>query len=212
MKLANLSKDDLSNVVSTGYGRYLTGFNGRTVTEISCHAMGAKFLFPEVRTLIDIGGQDSKVTRIDESGGVENFMMNDKCAAGTGRFLEVMAQALDVELSQMGALSLLSRNDVRISSTCTVFAESEVISLLAEDCAKEDIIAGIHKAIAVRILGMAARVIVKERVAMSGGVARNIGMVHALEQGLGTKLLVAESPEIVGALGAALFALRAKRN
>jgi len=212
LRLANLTKNDISSVVTTGYGRYVASFGDRVITELSCHAMGTNFLFPEVHTLIDIGGQDSKVIKIDDNGGVDNFVMNDKCAAGTGRFLEVMAQALEVELSQMGELSLRSEKEAAISSVCTVFAESEVISLLAEGCAKEDIIAGIHKAIASRIMGMIGQVTVKERVSMSGGVAKNIGMVGALEKRLGTKILVAENPEIIGALGAALFAAKGVRN
>lgn len=212
LRLANLTKNDVCSVVTTGYGRYVASFGDRVVTELSCHARGANFLFPDVHTLIDIGGQDSKAIKIDDVGGVENFVMNDKCAAGTGRFLEVMAQALEVELSQMGDLSLRSEKAADISSVCTVFAESEVISLLAEGRAKEDIIAGIHKAIASRIMGMLGKVTVKQRVAMSGGVAKNIGMVEALEKRLNTKILVAENPEIVGALGAALFAAKDSQN
>ncbi len=211
-RLAGVSKSDISNVVTTGYGRYLASFGNRVVTELSCHALGTKFLFPDVHTLIDIGGQDSKVIEIDDSGGVADFMMNDKCAAGTGRFLEVMAQALEIELSQMGEYSLRAKKEASISSVCTVFAESEVISLLADEVAKEDIIAGIHKAIANRIMGMIGRVSVRERVSMSGGVAKNIGMVDALEKRLKTKILVSKNPEIVGALGAALFAARVSRN
>ena len=212
LKLANLTRDDISNIVATGYGRYLIDFSHRVITELSCHALGTNFLFPDVHTLIDIGGQDSKTIRIDDFGGVDNFVMNDKCAAGTGRFLEVMAEALEVKLSQLGELSLRSEKAADISSVCTVFAESEVISLLADGRAKEDIIAGIHKAIASRIMGMLGQLTVKERVAMSGGVAKNVGMVAALEKRLKTEILVAENPEIIGALGAAVFAAKDIQN
>lgn len=206
LKRAGLKREDISYIVSTGYGRYQVSFSDGEISEISCHARGAHFLFPEVHTLIDIGGQDSKVIRIDDRGGVADFMMNDKCAAGTGRFLEVMAQALDVDLSEMGRLSLLSKRELNVSSVCTVFAESEVISALSEGYDKVDIFAGIHRAIAGRMMGMAMRVRIKEKVAMSGGVAKNVGMVKALEKRMGTEILVADEPQTIGALGAALTA------
>ena len=176
------------------------------ITEITCHAEGMHFLFPEVRTLIDIGGQDSKVIALGDQGQVNDFNMNDKCAAGSSRFLEVMARALGVTLEAMGELSLKAKRVAQVSSMCTVFAESEVISLVSERWEKEDIIAGIHQSIARRMVSMVERVGLRERVAMSGGVARNIGVVTALEDILNTSLIVPEQPELVGALGAALIA------
>jgi predicted CoA-substrate-specific enzyme activase len=206
LALAGLMEDDVSYVISTGYGRQMVPFADVQVTEITCHARGAHFLFPETRTVIDIGGQDSKVIRVG-SGRVLDFVMNDKCAAGTGRFLEVMAKALEIELEEMGERSLQARHPVTISSTCTVFAESEVVSRIAEGRATEDIIAGLHAAIANRISAMLKRVGVREQVTMSGGVAKNIGVVRAIEEKLGTWLNIYQEPQIVGALGAALIAL-----
>lgn len=206
LALAGLAEDDVSYVISTGYGRQMVPFADAQVTEITCHARGAYFLFPETHTVIDIGGQDSKVIRVG-SGRVLDFVMNDKCAAGTGRFLEVMAKALEIELEEMGERSLQARHPVTISSTCTVFAESEVVSRIAEGRATEDIVAGLHAAIANRIGAMLKRVGVQEQVTMSGGVAKNIGVVRAIEENIGTRLNVYQEPQIVGALGAALIAL-----
>jgi len=206
LESAHLSKSNVAYIVSTGYGRRLVPFSNSEVTEITCHGKGAYWLCPEVRTIIDIGGQDSKAIRINSKGLVVNFAMNDKCAAGTGRFLEVMAHALGVELEEMGKLSLQAKKTLDVSNTCTVFAESEVISLIAEGHSKEDIIAGLHLAIAKRIVGLVARVGLAERVAMTGGVAKNMGVVKAIESLLGVTLLISEEPQIVGALGAALVA------
>ncbi len=204
---AHLERKELYHTVSTGYGRYQVSFGDREVSEISCHAYGIKFLFPEVHTLIDIGGQDSRIITLDESGGVANFAMNDKCAAGTGRFLEVMAGPLDYDLVEMGEVSLNAKKEVNITSTCTVFAETEVISLLSEGYEKIDITAGIYRAIANRMAGLLAFVGgLKQKVAMSGGVAKSRGMVKALEKRLRTTILVSDEPQIMGALGAALFA------
>lgn len=169
--------------------------------------IGALFLIPEVRTVIDIGGQDSKVISIGDRGNVVDFNMNDKCAAGTGRFLDVMAHALEVDLNNMGKLSLQSKKEVQVSSMCTVFAESEVISLIADNCAIADIIAGIHTSIARRVGSMVTRVGVRDKVVMTGGVAKNIGVVKALEKELNTIITIPEEPQIMGALGAALHGL-----
>ena len=178
------------------------------MTEITCIAKGVSFLFPEARTIIDIGGQDTKVIRVDDRGRVLEFEMNDKCAAGTGRFIEVMANALNVELGKIGELSLSHKKDLTISSICTVFAESEVISLVSEGQELEDIVYGIHRAIADRTMGLINRLGgVQEKVIMCGGVAKNIGVVKALENTLGTSVQISEEPQIVGALGAALLAL-----
>ena len=204
---AGLNFDDLGYIVSTGYGRARSRFSNSEITEISCHARGANRLFPEVHTVIDIGGQDSKVIGVGDKGQVLRFVMNDKCAAGTGRFLEVMAQALEIELGEMSDLASRSRNEVEVSSMCTVFAESEVISLIASGCDKADIAAALYRAIARRIVGMVGQVGLKQRLVMTGGVAKSQGMVKALAQKLETTILVPPDPQIVGALGAALFAL-----
>jgi len=206
LQQAGLSREHIGFLVTTGYGRTMVGFGDRNLTEISCHARGARHLVPGIRTVIDIGGQDSKAISLDAEGRVANFSMNDKCAAGTGRFLEVMAHALNVELSSMGPLGLASASPPSISSICTVFAESEVISLKAKGSSTMDIIAGIHEAIGRRMKAMANHVGVLAPVLMSGGVAKNVGVVRVLERLLETKITVPEEPQIVGALGAALFA------
>lgn len=208
---ADRQREDIRQVVSTGYGREIVDLSNSRVTEITCHARGVKHLFPEGHTVIDIGGQDSKVISIDDRGGVANFTMNDKCAAGTGRFLEVMASALGVEIGGLGALSAQSTKQVRVSSMCTVFAESEVISLLSKECRKADIAAAIHEAIARRITGMVSQVGLKERVVMVGGVAKNDGVVRSLEKILDTTFLIPPEPQITGALGAALIAAERMR-
>ncbi len=206
LRRARVAKGDVLRVVSTGSGREILDFADENVTEITCIARGIHFLFPGCRTIIDIGGQDTKVIRIDEKGRVASFDMNDKCAAGTGRFLEVMARALDVDLDQMGQRSLNYQNVIEISSVCTVFAESEVISLVSEGKAVNDILHALHNAVADRTLGLLERVGVDGQVAMAGGVAKNIGVVRALEEKLGLSLKVHSEPQIVGALGAALVA------
>ncbi len=197
---------DLQVIVATGYGRINVPFADKSITEITCHALGANWLNPDTRTVIDIGGQDSKVISLDQDGRVVDFVMNDKCAAGTGRFLEVMAQALGVKTEELGEKSLQSRKKIKISSMCTVFAESEVISLIAEGEAKEDIIRGLHEAISNRICSMANRLRLENTITLTGGVAKNIGMVRALKKRLKAKVYVPEEPQIVGALGAAVAA------
>jgi predicted CoA-substrate-specific enzyme activase len=208
LKKAGLTEKDLQRIVATGYGRISVSFADEKITEISCHAKGASWLVPETRMVIDIGGQDSKAIRVDESGNVTDFAMNDKCAAGTGRFLEVMARALELPIDKFGRLSLKSATPCSISSVCTVFAETEVISLRAEKKPLEDIIAGIHRAVAKRIVAMMAPIDIVSSIMMTGGVAKNVGQREALEEELGTKLIIPEEPQIVGALGAALFAQR----
>jgi len=206
LEQAGLKKEDLTAIVTTGYGRASFPPAHKRVTEITCHARGAFFVHPETRTVIDIGGQDSKVIRVDGQGRNVDFQMNDKCAAGTGRFLEVMARALEVGLEDLGRLSRSARKTIKISSTCTVFAESEVVSLIAENQPKEVIIRGLHDAIADRILGLVHRVGVEEDVTLTGGVAKNEGVAQALEERLGVKLFIPPEPQIIGALGAALLA------
>ena len=204
---AGRTLDDIAYIVSTGYGRRKLDFADRTITEISCHAKGANYLFPSARTVIDIGGQDSKVITVGSFGNATNFAMNDRCAAGTGQFLEVIARGLGVNVYEIGELSLQSQASLQISSTCTVFAETEAISLLAQGYSKVDILAAIHEAIARRVVGLVGRVGLHEPVIMTGGVAKNIGVVRALERVLGVSLTIPSEPQIVGAIGAALFAL-----
>ncbi len=203
---AGLSEQDVAFVVTTGYGRDNLPFSGKNVTEITCHAAGVHFLFPDVATILDIGGQDSKVIRIGNGGRVENFIMNDKCAAGTGRFLEVIAKALEVRLEDLGAISQQTDKNVEISSMCTVFAETEVVSLVAEDTPVPEIVRGVHNVIVERGEILLGKIGLVEPVAMSGGVALNIGVVKALEKRLGLELKIAENPQLTGALGAAVIA------
>jgi predicted CoA-substrate-specific enzyme activase len=209
MERAGISRPlhDLDYVISTGYARKAVPFAGKSLTEIICHAKGANFVLPEARTIIDIGGQDSKAIEVDDRGNVRNFVMNDKCAAGTGRFLEVMAVVLEVgSIDSMGPMSLEARNPCRISSTCTIFAESEVVSLRAEGKTREDLIAGVHRAVASRVALMAKAIKISPRVIFTGGVAKNIGVKRVLEEEFSMDILVPEEPQITGALGAALLA------
>ncbi len=203
---AGITRAEVNKIVSTGYGRNNVKLADKTITEITCHGAGAHFLQPTVRTIIDIGGQDSKVMALDENGRVKDFSMNDKCAAGTGRFLEVMARALEVNLDEFGEKSLQSSTPAKISSLCAVFAESEVISLISKGEPRENIMAGIHESIAVRVSAMAKRVGVVEPVMMTGGVAKNIGAVKALEEKLNTKLIITHTAQENGAIGAAVLA------
>lgn len=203
---AGLSMGALKYVVSTGYGRRAVPFSDKALTEIMCHARGASALVPKARTVIDIGGQDSKVIALDGRGGVSNFVMNDKCAAGTGRFLEVMAGVLHVDISEIGDVSLRAKERCQVTSTCTVFAESEMVSLRADGRSLEDILAGIHYAMAHRVVVMGRSVGFKEAVVFTGGVARNVGMSKVLEGLIGLEIIVPQEPQIVGALGAAILA------
>lgn len=202
---AKMKKEDMNFIMGTGYGRNSLTIVDHNMSELSCHAKGAFFLLPSVKTVIDIGGQDVKVIQI-ENGAMVNFQMNDKCAAGTGRFLDVMAGVLEVQTSDLGALSAKSTKRVDISSTCTVFAESEVISQLAQGTDKCDIINGVHHSVAARVVGLAHRVGVRDDVMMTGGVAQNSGVVNALEEELGHEIHTSPLTQYVGALGAALFA------
>lgn len=204
---AGLDRRALGFIVSTGYGRAGLPFAGRAVTEITCHARGASFLFPDTGTVVDIGGQDSKVVHVGPGGKVLDFTMNDKCAAGTGRFLEVMAEKLQLGLEEMGELSIRAQGEATISSVCTVFAESEVVSLVARDHPIEEIVRGLHRAIVGRIWGMISALGSRGELTMSGGVAKNRGVVTLLEEKWGRSVKVPEEPQIVGALGAALIAL-----
>ena len=200
----DVAADDV-RVIATGYGRVAVPYAHKVVTEITCHGTGAVRLFGDHGTVIDVGGQDTKVIQL-KGGRVAKFAMNDKCAAGTGRFLDVMARVLEVKVEELGDLAAKSTKDVAISSTCTVFAESEVISQLAMDTDKCDIINGIHHSVAARVAGLAHRVGVREKVVMTGGVAQNSGVVKALEEELGHEIHTSPLTQYNGALGAALFA------
>lgn len=203
-----VAPEELGNITATGYGRKSVTMAVRTVTEIMCHAAGVHFLAPAVRTVVDVGGQDSKAILLDEDGRVRNFMMNDKCAAGTGRFLEVMARALEADLDDFGILDARACRSAKISSLCTVFAESEVISLIARGERRENIVAGIHDAIGARVSAMMKRVGIEEPIMMTGGVARNRGVVRALSQRIGHPIEVSPYAQVMGAVGAAVIAGR----
>ncbi|MEY8001409.1 acyl-CoA dehydratase activase [Clostridium sp. Mt-5] len=203
----DISRDKLFKIISTGYGRVSIPFADGEITEITCHGKAAYFLNNKVRTIIDIGGQDSKAIKLDDRGKVLDFAMNDKCAAGTGRFLEMMSRTLEVPLSEMGKKSLNWNEDINITSMCTVFAESEVVSLVAQNKEISDIIHGLHKSVATKTVSLVNRVGKEEYYMMTGGVAKNIGVVRCLEEKLGNKVFIPEEPQIVGAIGAALIAL-----
>jgi len=206
LKEASIKIDDISNIVATGYGRISIPFANKVVTEITCHAKGAYFIDKSVRTIIDIGGQDSKVIKIDDLGNVVDFVMNDKCSAGTGRFLEVMAKVLEIPIDEMGQITRCQKEDLTITSMCTVFAESEVISLIAQNKEKNDIIRAINKAVASKAISLIERVGKTPRFLISGGVAKNKGVVLEIEKRLNEKIIIPFEPQIIGALGAALIA------
>ena len=206
LEQAGKGKDEMAFVLATGYGRNsLEEIADAQMSELRCHAKGATFLFPQVHTVVDIGGQDVKILQV-ENGVMTNFVMNDKCAAGTGRFLDVMARVLEVKVQDLGMLGAQSTKQVEISSTCTVFAESEVISQLSMGTDKRDIINGIHRSVASRVAGLAHRVGIRDQVVMTGGVAQNSGVVKALEEALGHEVHISPLTQYNGALGAALFA------
>lgn len=207
LREAKLTREDIDAIVTTGYGRSAITVGDRDITEITCHARGAHFLDPDVRTVIDIGGQDSKVIRLDETGVVTGFVMNDKCAAGTGRFLEMMARTMEMDLDKMSLAGLEYKEDITISSMCTVFAESEVVSLIAQNKATDDIVHGLDKAVASKILSLSKRVGGEEKYMMTGGVSKNKGLVKALEEALGVELAISDKAQLCGALGAALYAM-----
>ena len=204
LEQAALPFAEIDYVVATGYGRINVPFADRQITELTCHARGVFSLFPSVRMALDIGGQDAKGLKIKE-GKLIDFVMNDKCAAGTGRFLEVIAKALGIKLEDLGSISLKSANRVNISNTCTIFAQQEVISRLSEGIPLEDIVAGLHEAIASRAVGMLRRLKIEPDVVFTGGVAKNSGVVKAVRENLGGEVLIPEDPLISGALGAALL-------
>ncbi|HEY8810917.1 MAG TPA: acyl-CoA dehydratase activase [Candidatus Dormibacteraeota bacterium] len=204
---AGVERSEVAYVVGTGYGRYKVTFGDTQVTEISCHARGGQYLFPKTRTVLDIGGQDTKAIKIGPEGQVLDFCMNDKCAAGTGRFLGAAAMALDIPLGELGPLALMAKNPVKITTTCTVFAETEIINWLARGKKVEDVLMGVHQAIATRSISLLRRVGVEDEVTFTGGVTRNNAMVKILEEMLETHLNVSEEAHYMGAIGASLFAL-----
>lgn len=206
LKESQLPREAIQKIVATGYGRKIFEGADKQMSELSCHAKGVSREFPQARTLIDIGGQDAKVMSLGEGGKLLNFLMNDKCAAGTGRFLDVMANILKLDISELEQEAFRSQQAVTISSTCTVFAESEVISQLASGKPRCDVIAGICDSVAMRVAALAKRIGIKEAVCMSGGVARNGGIRQALERQLGTPILYSANAQFMGAYGAALFA------
>ena len=208
-------KDGVGYVIGTGYGRYRVTFGDAQTTEISCHARGAVQMYPGTRTVLDMGGQDTKAIKVNERGEVLDFSMNDKCAAGTGRFLGAAASALDIPLDDLGPTALRSDRPVRISTTCTVFAESEILAWLAKGKRDEDILLGVHQSVGSRALALLRRVGIEEEVTFTGGVARNAGMVKVISDLLGFPVNYGDDSHFMGALGAALFAmdrLRAKKS
>ncbi|KPJ63155.1 MAG: hypothetical protein AMS15_01540 [Planctomycetes bacterium DG_23] len=211
LRLSQINLKDVASIISTGYGRCCLPFASDTITEITCQAAGIRHLCPEARTIIDIGGQDSKVIGLDEEGRVKDFAMNDRCAAGTGRFLEVIAEVLEIDLEKMGEMASVPEGIAEIKSTCVVFAESEVISLLSQKKDKTEIFAGVQRAMASKILPLAGKVGMKAPVVFTGGVAKARGMVAALTEALGTPLFVPEEPQISCARGAALLARKEPR-
>ena len=207
LEKAGLKRENISWIVSTGYGRVSIPFADENVTEISCHGRGAHYFNPNVRTILDIGGQDSKAIHLSSTGEVTDFVMNDKCAAGTGRFLEMIARSLEMEIGELGPAALQSTENIEITSMCSVFAESEVISLIAQNKEKADIANGVCHSIANKSYSLMKRVGLDPEFMMTGGVAKNPGVVRAVEEKIGAKLYICPEPEIVGAVGAALYAL-----
>jgi predicted CoA-substrate-specific enzyme activase len=208
LEAAGLSREEITKTAATGYGRNTLEGADYRVSELSCHAIGAQASFPDIKTVIDIGGQDAKVLRIGEDGRLDNFVMNDKCAAGTGRFLEVMARVLELGVEELSTLDARALNPVKISSTCTVFAESEVISHLANNVSISDLVAGIHNSVALRVLSLVRRLGYIEPGLLTGGVALNSGVLRALNKELGTQLRVSPLAQLNGAYGAAIYAWR----
>jgi len=201
-----LALKDINYVVATGYGRVLVPFANENISEISCHARGITFYYPSVRTILDMGGQDCKAINCTADGTVTNFVMNDKCAGGTGRFLEMIADVLGVKLTDIGALALESKGEIPFNTICAVFAKSEAITALRKGAAKPDILAGLNEAIATRCLNLLKRISIQSEFTITGGIAKNKGMVAKIEQKVGHKAVLAPDPQLIGALGAAIFA------
>jgi len=207
LKDGGVRQEEVEYVIGTGYGRYRVTFGNKQITEITCHGRGAVHMFPNTQTVVDMGGQDTKAIRVSSTGEVQDFCMNDKCAAGTGRFLGAASQALDIPLDEIGPTALRGTRPVKISTTCTVFAESEVLSWLGKGKKIEDILLGVHRSIASRTASLMRRVGLNDEVTFTGGVAKNVGMVKAINERLGLKVNVSDQSHYMGALGAAIFAM-----
>jgi len=206
LKLAGLRQDDLKEMVATGYGRFQFPGSENHISEISCHAKGVHWYNPEVRTILDIGGQDSKAINCNEDGRLTNFVLNSKCAGGTGRFLEVIADLLDVSIEELGGLSQKSSKDISFSTVCVIFAKTEALNMLREGVSKSDIAAGLHNSIATVSSTMLHKILLKAEFSLTGGVAKNIGVVEKIGKKIGMTPYIAPEPQLVGAVGAALFA------
>lgn len=206
LKKSKLERKDVEQIVVTGYGRFGFSEADKQISEISCHAKGIHFLVPKARTIIDIGGQDAKAISLNPKGKIDKFFMNDKCAAGTGRFITVMSKILEIPLDEMKDYDEKAEAPVTVSSTCTVFAESEVISQLSKGATTENIIAGVHNSVAHKVSGLAKRTPLEDDIVMCGGVAKNTGVVRALKETLNRNVIVASNPQLTGALGAAIYA------
>jgi predicted CoA-substrate-specific enzyme activase len=207
VKVEHLKIEDMAFIVSTGYGRAIVPFAHKSITEISCHCRGAQWFIDGVSTILDVGGQDSKGIRVGPEGDVADFVMNDKCAGGTGRFMEIVAEALHVPLSEIGPMSLESTKDLPFSTTCAAFGRGAAVTMMKEGERKEDILAGLHDAVATRVVALVKRVGIADKFAITGGIGRNVGLVSRIEGLLGgLKVTLPQEPMIVGAVGAALFA------
>lgn len=206
LEQVNLKREDIKKIIVTGYGRFTFKDADKQISEISCHTKGIHFLINDARTVIDIGGQDAKAIALNDKGRVEQFFMNDKCAAGTGRFMTVMANILEIPLEKLGYYDSLATNPVSVSSTCTVFAETEVISQLSTGASIENVVAGIHNSVAQKVGGLAKKTSLKDTIVLCGGGAKNSGILRALEENLKRKIVVAPNPQTTGALGAAIYA------
>ena len=205
-KTSGLTLSDISYVVATGYGRVNVPFANDNVSEISCHAKGAHWFFPQVRTILDMGGQDCKAINVNEKGVVTKFIMNDKCAGGTGRFLEIIGNVLGIALEELGPTALTSQHNLPFSTVCAIFAKSEAMAMMKQGVPKADILAGLHDAIATRCHNLLKRVNIERDFTITGGIAKNVGMVAKITQKMGIEPVLAPDPQIAGALGAAVFA------
>jgi predicted CoA-substrate-specific enzyme activase len=206
-KVDHLKLEDMAYIVSTGYGRAIVPFANRNVTEITCHCRGAQWFVPGVSTILDVGGQDTKGIRVGAKGEVADFVMNDKCAAGTGRFMEIVAEVLHVPLPEIGPLSLKSTKVLPFSTTCAAFGRGAAVSMMKEGERKEDILAGLHESVATRVMALVKKVGIADQFVISGGIGRNVGLVSRIEESLGgLKVNLPQEPMIVGAVGAALIA------
>ena len=208
LRKASLSLDDVNHIVATGAGKDVSPYANSEISIVGADALGGNFLYPSARTVIDVGAETSRAVKCSEKGRMIDFVINEKCAAGSGTFIEAMARALEVKLEEIGPLSLKAEKTISMNAQCTIFAESEVVSLIHEKASKADIARAIHDSIANRITSLARRLGIQRDVVLVGGVAKNVGFVSSLQRTLGVELLVPEEPEIVGALGAALSPLK----